>query len=255
MKIGITAQLLTIVCCIMYSSSIAHARVADYQKHPASAGSEMETTKINRTISELDTGNIEGKKGMSVPAGRGRIYSVSGIGYGFTSGETNVLLQPKFSTNLGFDISLGKGDFFVYPSVDFLIFRYDQQITDPNYLYTSQRSRASFTIFTLAFGYRKSFGNVSIYPFAGIGGGLVSEPRISVNESNLEAVLNKKKSKTLSAKGGLGLDYRIGQFVIFTEANVLHNFDSLQERKINVFPVYLGLKSNLSSVFTGKKTR
>ncbi|WP_256013886.1 hypothetical protein [Desertivirga xinjiangensis] len=202
-----------------------------------------------------DTTSIQVTSDKRILNERGSVYSVSGIGLGFTGGETGDLLKPGFSTNLGLDISLGAGSFFLYPSADLLTFRYDQQIADNNYLYSAQKSRASYKIFTLAFGYRKSVGKLRIYQFAGFGGGVVAEPRISVREDSQEAVLHNKKSSTWSAKGGLGFDYQIGQFVVFAEGTHLHNFKSLQDRKILVFPVYIGLKSNISSLFKPVKTK
>lgn len=180
------------------------------------------------------------------------MYSVSGMGFGFTGGKTNVLLKPKFSTNLGLDISLGRGSFFLYPSAEFLTFRYDQQVSDADYVYNAQKSRASYKVFTISLGYRETLGKLSFYQFAGIGGGLVIEPRMTVNMSSQQTILHNRKSKTLSARGGLGIDYRIGQFMLFAEGTHLHNFKTLQERKILVFPVYLGLKSNISSLFYRK---
>lgn len=199
-----------------------------------------------------DTSRISGERERNKrPARteRGRVYSVSGIGSGLTGGMTGNVLKPKVSTTLGFEIAIGRKNFFLYPSVDLLVFRYDQQISDANFLYGSQRSRGTYSTFTLLLGYRKPLGNFSIYPFAGFGGSMINEPRLTVNETSQQAMLGSRKSSSMALKGGIGLDYRIGQFVMFTEGSHIHNFKSLQERQVRIFPVYLGIRSNISSVF------
>ncbi|HWL00152.1 MAG TPA: hypothetical protein VNQ55_09395, partial [Parapedobacter sp.] len=59
-----------------------------------------------------------------------KIYVTSGMGWGFALGETNDVLQAKFSNSLGLDISLANRHYFLYPSIDFLTFRYNQQVPD-----------------------------------------------------------------------------------------------------------------------------
>jgi hypothetical protein len=186
---------------------------------------------------------------------RGSIYTVSGIGLGLTGGTTRNILKPKISTTLGLDFSLGKGGFFLYPSVELLVFRYDQQISDADYSFSSQSSRATYSTFTLSLGFRKNLGNFSIYQFAGLGGALVKEPRIIVDVINQRTMLSSRKSSTWAAKGGIGVDYNLGQFVFFTEGSHLHHFKSLQDRKILIFPAYIGVKSNISGLFKPNKLK
>lgn len=186
---------------------------------------------------------------------RGRLYTVSGVGSGLTGGLTGNILKPKVSTTLGLDVALGKGSFFLYPSVELLVFGYNQQVPDADFSFSSEKTRATYSTFTLSLGYRKALGNFSIYQFAGLGGALVNEPRMTVDAVNRQTTLSSRKTSTWAAKGGVGFDYRLGQFVIFTEGSHLHNFKSMQNQKILVFPVYIGIKSNISGLLKSKELR
>lgn len=84
---------------------------------------------------------------------------------------------------------------------------------------------------------------------------MINEPRLTVDETSQQAILDSRKSSSWAFKGGIGLDYRIGQFVMFTEGSHLHNFKSIQERQVRIFPVYIGIRSNISSVFKSGKTK
>src|SRR3546814_5309487 len=75
-----------------------------------------------------------------------KIFVTSGMGWGFALGKTNDVLQAKFSNSLGLDISLANKHYFLYPSIDFLTFRYNQQVPDPDYRYDLDRGRSNFYI-------------------------------------------------------------------------------------------------------------
>lgn len=179
---------------------------------------------------------------------RGKLYSVSGIGYGFTTGSINEVLKPKFSTNLGFDLTFNESAVFLYSAFDFISLNYNQLNNETENPYEIKNGSSTFYIFTLAPGYRKQIKQLSIYGFLGPGIGLISEPRVNVNNEVGTAELKNEYHFTATARGGVGLDYNLGGFIIFAEGGMLHNFQKIQDREVNVFPVFVGLKSDISGI-------
>lgn len=179
---------------------------------------------------------------------RGKLYSVSGIGYGFTTGAINDVLKPKFSSNLGFDVTVGKSPFFLYTAFDFISLKYNQVNNDTNNPYKLENGSSTFYIFTLAPGYRKQIQKFSVYGFIGPGIGLISEPQVDVADGNGIAKLKNEYHFTATGRAGLGIDYNLGGFVLFAEGGYLHNFRKIQGREVNIFPVFVGLKSDISGI-------
>lgn len=177
-----------------------------------------------------------------------KVYVTSGMGWGFALGETNEVLQAKFSNSLGLDISLANRHYFIYPSVDFLTFRYNQQIHDPDYQYDLDRGRSNFYILNLAGGIRKQVDKLNVYAFAGPGVGVVVEPRAAVSSAANKVTIETSAYLTPTVRGGGGADYQIGGFFLFIEMGWLHNFRQMQQRPVNVLSLYGGLKTDVTKL-------
>jgi hypothetical protein len=181
---------------------------------------------------------------------RGSIFTVSGIGLGITGGNTRDVITPKVSTKIGFDASIGKQGLFIYPSVNFLIFKYSQKVSDPDYPYSiSLGGRTAITSLTIPLGFRKSFGNFNISAFAGPGASLILEPRLEVDTQNQSGELSDRDKYSISLTAGIGAEYVLGQFALFAEASHLYNLADFQDRQTFIFPVFVGFKSDISNVF------
>ncbi|MEC3879871.1 hypothetical protein [Parapedobacter sp. 10938] len=177
-----------------------------------------------------------------------KVFVTSGMGWGFALGETNDVLQAKFSNSLGLDISLGNRHYFVYPSIDFLTFRYNQQASDPDYPYNLDRGRSNFYILNLAGGIRKQVDKLNAYAFAGPGVGVVVEPRAVVLPDASKVTIETSAHLTPTLRSGVGADYRIGSFFLFVEMGWLHNFRRIQQRPVNVLSLYGGLKTDVTKL-------
>lgn len=184
---------------------------------------------------------------------KGTVYSVSGIGLGMTGGLTRDVISPKVSTKIGFDIAIGTKGAFIYPSVNFLVFNYDQKEPDAAYAYNIETGgRSAITSFTIPVGIRQSIGNLNIYEFLGPGASLVREPRPRVDTQNQQVTIVNLNKYTASVTAGVGAEYILGRFALFAEASYLHNFKNMQDRQTHIIPVFVGFKSDISSVFKGK---
>ena len=177
-----------------------------------------------------------------------KIYVVSGLGWGFALGETSDVLQAKFSNSLGLDISLANSRYFVYPSVDFLSYRYNQQEKDPDYRYDLQKGRSNFYMLNLAGGVRKQIKKLNLYAYAGPGAGVVVVPRARVSEEKARVVVENTSHITPTLRGGVGADYKIGGFFLFMEAGWLHHFREIQNRQVNLISLYGGLKTDVTKL-------
>lgn len=177
-----------------------------------------------------------------------KLYVVSGMGWGFALGKTKDVLQAKYSNSLGLDISLANRHYFVYPSVDFLTFRYNQQVHDPDYVYDLEKGRSNFYVLNLAGGIRKQLHKLNVYAYAGPGAAVVVEPRAEVLTSENRVIIQKSTHISPTLRGGVGADYKIGNFFLFLEAGWLHNFRNIQERPVNAVSLYGGLKTDVTKL-------
>lgn len=177
-----------------------------------------------------------------------KIHVVSGMGWGFSAGSIGEVLRPKFSSNLGLDISLKKEPYFLYPSIDFLTFGYNQQEPDPGYPFSLEKSRGNFYVLNLAGGIKKSIGKVNTYGYAGPGIALVSEPRSNVMLSEQRVRIENKRHLSPALRGGVGADYKLGGFYLFVEAGWLHSFRKIQERPVHIISMYGGLKTDVTRI-------
>lgn len=175
-----------------------------------------------------------------------KVYVVSGMGWGFSLGETNEVLDAKFSSSLGLDFSLPNRHYFLYPSLDFLTFGYNQQVHDPNYEYDLEKGRSNFYMLNFAGGIRKQLNQLNVYAFAGPGIGLVVEPRAEVFAGQNRVKINNTRHVTPSLRGGVGADYKLGGFFLFIETGWLHNFTQIQNRSVNVVSLYGGIKTDVT---------
>lgn len=177
-----------------------------------------------------------------------KIFVVSGSGWGFTMGRTGEVLKPRYSGNMGLDISLKDHKYFLYPSLDFLTFGYDQQEHDNDYPYDLQNGRSNFYTLNLAIGIRKQLSKLNAYAFAGPGASVVSQPRSIVLEEDKQVRITNKLSMTPTFKIGAGADYKLGRSFLFLELGWSHNFIKIQDRSVNVLAVFGGVKTDVTRI-------
>lgn len=188
---------------------------------------------------------VNGQTEMDTTSQR-KVFVVSGMGWGFSVGKTREVLAPKFSSNLGLDVSLRNPNYFLYPSLDFLVFNYDQQEPDPDYAHRLEQGRSNFYNLNLAAGVRRQFDIVNTYAFAGPGVGLVSEPRSEVSSAEQIVRIENTYHITPSLRAGVGANIKLGNFYLFLEGAWLHNFVNIQNRPVHVFSMYGGLKTDVT---------
>ncbi|WP_257668246.1 hypothetical protein [Parapedobacter tibetensis] len=194
----------------------------------------------------LEAGNAISQTATDTTLHQRKIYVVSGMGWGFALGKTKEVLHAKFSSNLGLDISLDNRHYFIYPSLDFLTFGYNQQVHDPDYAYDLEEGRSNFYILNLAAGVRKQFEQLSVYAFAGPGAGVMVEPRAMVLPDQHKVTIENIVHVTPSMRSGMGVDYKLGGFFLFIEGGWLYNFRNIQDRPVNVISCYGGLKTDVT---------
>lgn len=184
--------------------------------------------------------------GQSASEAEAKVFVVSGMGWGLTGGQTGEVLKPKFSSNLALDIALRNPRYFVYPSLDFLVFGYNQQVADPDYAHSLQQGRSNLYNLNLSAGIRQQLSPVSAYAFAGPGIGVVGEPRATVSATESVVTIKNTYHMTPSLRAGVGADIKLGKFYLFLEGAWLHNFRNMQERPVHVFSIYGGLKTDVT---------
>lgn len=179
-----------------------------------------------------------------------KLFSVSGFGYGFNSGGIHSILKPEFSSNLGLEYRYKKSNIFLMGTLDLLSYGYYQNYSDQaGNPYRIKYGSSTFYMLEVTPGYRFSGKHVSFYGFVGPGLGLTNLPNITVNTQQLTATQTNKYSFTGSAEAGLGLDLSLGSgFVIFLQGRYMHNFSKVQGQNVDLFPVFVGVKSNISAV-------
>ncbi|MGI4020515.1 MAG: hypothetical protein ACRYFA_03345 [Janthinobacterium lividum] len=182
---------------------------------------------------------------------RTQLLSVSGVGYGFTSGTLKQVLKPRFSSNLGIQLIPKNGSFFISAVADILSFGYYQNYTEKaQEPFRIKNGNSTFYLLEVTPGYRKRFKHISLYGYAGPGVGLLDLPNAAVNTTQQTATMVDNYSWTASAKAGLGIDYSLGGFVVFLQGGYIRNFSKVQNLDVNIFPAYLGLKSNITGILT-----
>lgn len=182
-----------------------------------------------------------------------KIYTMSGVGFAFPLGAANDYFKPKFSSELGFNIGIGKGHLFLYPQASFQAYSINQLDTNSGYSYTLHKGRSTTYLLNLALGYRKIIDKLAWYGFVGGGGGIILTPQVSVDNTEMAATLSHKNNEMTTIEAGAGLEYDIGGAAIFIEGNYLYGFKKIQNRKFNSIPLFIGIKPNLIKLFKGKK--
>lgn len=179
-----------------------------------------------------------------------QLFSISGFGYGFNSGDINTVLKPQFSSNLGVEFRAKNNKFFLMGVLDLLSYGYYQNYSDQaGNPYRIKYGSSTFYMLEVTPGYRFNGKHISFYGFVGPGLGLTNLPNIEVNTQQLTATQVNKYSFTGSAEAGLGADISLGSaFTIFVQGRYMHNFSKVQNTNVDLFPVFLGVKSNISAV-------
>ncbi len=177
------------------------------------------------------------------------LLAVSGAGYGFTPSKINEVLKPRFSTTIGFDLSSTKTNFFLLAALDVLSYGYYQQYTEKAQApYRIKNGNSTFYLLEVTPGYRKTFNHLSLYGYLGPGFGIINLPNAEVNTALQTSTMVNNYSYTASAKAGLGMDFTIGGFILFAQGGFTHNFKKVQGYAVNTFPVYIGVKTDVSGL-------
>lgn len=176
------------------------------------------------------------------------LYSMSGFGFAFPIGQTGDYFSPRFSTDLGLNIGLGKANWFLYPKVSLQAYRYDEQYAEQGFSTRIQAGRATTYLANIMLGYRATTGKVSYYGFAGGGGGLILTSQIRVSPDASEALMTNRNNWMPTIEAGGGIEYSLGDAVLFIEGSYLRGFRDIQGRTFNSVPVYVGIKPNLTKL-------
>ena len=174
------------------------------------------------------------------------IHVANSMGWGFPLGRTADVLAPKYSTNLGLDIGLKNPKYFLFPSLDFLAFKFDQQIDDPQFPQRVKNANSHFYLLNLAAGRRIQQGKLGFHAYAGPGLGMVSEPRAHLVNDQIR--LKNQYAWTVSARLGTGSHYQWGNVRIFADVSYLYSFRNMQGRPVHILTVYGGLRTNVTRV-------
>ncbi|MGV3703981.1 MAG: hypothetical protein ACO1NU_01265 [Arcticibacter sp.] len=174
-----------------------------------------------------------------------RIFSVKGIGMAFPIGGVADVLRPRFSSSIGLQILAKNRKHFLYPSLDYLNYKYDQINVDPDYDYKTRNANATFYMGSIAYGYMKNIKKFRIFGSAGVGGGIVNEPRSRIDEAAGEIIHRNKSSFSGIVKLNTGFDYGKRRFKFFAELSYMQNTKRIQGHNLQTFAVNVGTKTNL----------
>lgn len=180
---------------------------------------------------------------------RDLLYSMSGFGFAFPLGQTSDYFKARFSTDLGLNIGLGKkGGLFLYPKISLQAYRYDEIYPETGFSTKIENGRATTYLGNLMLGYRFTSGHVAFYGFAGGGGGLILTPQVMVSNGASAATLSNRSNWMGTVEGGAGMEYSLGDAVLFVEGSYLRGFTKIQDRTFQSAPVYVGIKPNLTKL-------
>lgn len=165
------------------------------------------------------------------------LYSMSGFGFAFPIGATGDYFSPRFSTDLGLNIGLGKKGLFLYPKVSLQAYRYDEIYPEQGFSTRLEAGRATTYLANIMLGYRYTSGHLGVYGFAGGGGGLILTSQIRVSPDAGVATMNNRNNWMPTVEAGGGLEYSLGDAVLFIEGSYLRGFTDIQGRTFNAVPV------------------
>src|SRR5690606_29798082 len=137
--------------------------------------------------------------------------------------------------------------YFLFPSLDFLAFKFDQKIADPNDSHMVENGNSHFYMLNLAAGRRVTSDNFGFHAYAGPAFGLLSEPRAIVGDDHLVRLKNNY-FMTPGARIGTGSSYQLGNVRVFLDLSYLYNFRKTQDRPTQILTVYGGLRTNITRV-------
>lgn len=174
------------------------------------------------------------------------IHVANSMGWGFPIGRTSEVFKPKYSTNLGLDIGLKDPKYFFFPSLDFLAFKFDQQLEDPDFSQRIKNANSNIYLLNLAAGRRLQSRKFGFHVYAGPGIGIVGEPRALLEGDEIR--LKNQYTWAASARLGSGTHYQLGNVRLFVDVSYLYHFRNIQGRPVQVLTVYGGLRTNVTRV-------
>ncbi|PRY49539.1 hypothetical protein B0I27_11195 [Arcticibacter pallidicorallinus] len=174
-----------------------------------------------------------------------RIFSVKGIGMAFPIGGVSDVLRPRFSSSIGLQILAKNRKHFLYPSLDYLNYKYDQINLESDYDYKTRNANATFYMGSIAYGYMKNIKKFRIFGSAGVGAGILNEPRSRIDVQAGEVNYSNKSSLSGIIKLNTGLDYGARRFKFFAELSYMQNTRKIQGHNLQTFAVNVGTKTNL----------
>jgi len=177
-----------------------------------------------------------------------KVYIVSGsLGYGIPLGSTGDVLSARLASSWGMDISLPNRHYALYPSIDFWTFGYNQQKVGDGSTYLIENGRASYYNVNLSIGTRRQFYKLNTYITAGPTIGMFFEPRAKLAANNV--IRNDFNGKLIGgAKVGAGADYKLGTFFVYIDVGLMHALTKIQEKPLNIFSFYVGLKTDITQM-------
>lgn len=175
-----------------------------------------------------------------------KVFVSSGLGLGFPVGDINTILSPRISNVVGLNIPLKDERFFLYPVVDFMNFRYDQMVRDPDYDFAIQNGSANIIGLSIMPGLNQFLGSLRLYAFAGPHAQLVHEPRLITETGDRVGTIEDKVYLTGGLRGGIGAHYKLGSFYLFLESGLIQNFTKMQGQQFFVVHAHGGLKTDIT---------
>lgn len=176
---------------------------------------------------------------------KGRVFSTKGIGIAFPAGSVSDVLRPRFSSEIGLQILCKNPRYFIYPALDYLNYKYDQKLPDPDYQYRVQNASTKFYIGTFSAGCINQIKKFRIFASAGIGGGLVYEPRATIDQTSSVINFKSKSSLTGTLRLNTGLDYGKRTFKFFAEFSYLLQSKKIEDHTLHTLAFNVGTKANL----------
>ncbi len=176
---------------------------------------------------------------------KGRVFSIKGIGMAFPIGEVSSVLRPRFSSEIGLQILCKNPRYFIYPTLDYVNFKYDQKYDDPDYDYKMKNASAKLYIATFSGGLITQVKKFRIFSSAGIGGGIINEPRGNMSTEASEINFRNKSSFTGTLRLNTGVDYGKRTFKLFAEISYMLHTKQIERSNMHTLAVNLGTRTNL----------
>ncbi len=176
---------------------------------------------------------------------KGRVFSIKGIGMAFPMGDVSTVLRPRFSSEIGLQILMKNPKYFFSPALDYMNYKYDQKYADSESDYIVKNASAKLYIGTVSAGWMKQINKFQVFSSAGIGGGIVSEPRATVSATGSEINFKNKSSLTGTFRLNTGMDYGKSTFKFFAEISYLLQTKKIEGSNLHTLAINIGTKTNL----------